>query len=47
MAHAVVEPKPRRKPVPRWQRRKNARPAEIVAAALDVFVERVDRKSVV
>ncbi len=29
---------PRRKK-PRWQRRKNARPAEIVAAALDVFVE--------
>jgi len=25
---------------PRWQRRKNARPEEIVAAALDVFVER-------
>src|SRR6266508_6964415 len=25
---------------PRWRRRKNARPEEIVAAALDVFVER-------
>jgi AcrR family transcriptional regulator len=25
---------------PRWQRRKEARPSEIVAAALDVFVER-------
>src|SRR5690349_21431284 len=25
---------------PRWHRRKEARPAEIVAAALDVFVER-------
>ena len=25
---------------PRWQRRKEARPAEIVAAALDLFVER-------
>jgi AcrR family transcriptional regulator len=25
---------------PRWQRRKDARPSEIVAAALDVFVER-------
>src|SRR2546430_6498124 len=25
---------------PRWQRRKEARPAEIVAAALEVFVER-------
>lgn len=32
--------KPKRKPLPRWQRRKLARPAEIVAAALDVFVER-------
>jgi AcrR family transcriptional regulator len=31
-------PSPR--PTPRWQRRKQARPAEIVAAALDVFVER-------
>lgn len=30
----------RRKPKPRWQRRKEARPAEIVTAALDVFVER-------
>src|SRR5213596_686275 len=29
-----------RKPRPRWQRRKAARPAEIVTAALDVFVER-------
>src|SRR5439155_16976055 len=28
-----------RKPKPRWQRRKDARPEEIVAAALDVFVE--------
>ena len=27
-------------PTPRWQRRKEARPSEIVAAALDVFVER-------
>ncbi len=38
MAHAVVPSK--RKPKPRWQRRKTARPAEIVAAALEVFVER-------
>src|ERR1700680_1665375 len=38
MPHAVVKPK--RKALPRWQRRKEARPAEIVAAALDVFVER-------
>src|SRR2546425_1008362 len=29
-----------RKSRPRWQRRKAARPAEIVTAALDVFVER-------
>jgi AcrR family transcriptional regulator len=42
MPDAVVKPKPkpRRKALPRWQRRKEARPAEIVAAALDVFVER-------
>ena len=42
MPHAVVKskPKPRRKALPRWQRRKEARPAEIVAAALEVFVER-------
>jgi AcrR family transcriptional regulator len=42
MPHAVVtaKPKPKRKARPRWQRRKEARPAEIVAAALDVFVER-------
>ena len=25
---------------PRWERRKNARPQELVAAALDLFVER-------
>jgi AcrR family transcriptional regulator len=36
--HAVTQPK--RKPQPRWQRRKTARPGEIVAAALAVFVER-------
>jgi AcrR family transcriptional regulator len=40
MPRAVVAQKPKRKAVPRWQRRKEARPAEIVAAALDVFVER-------
>jgi AcrR family transcriptional regulator len=41
MPHAVAKSQPKRKPVPpRWQRRKEARPAEIVAAALDVFVER-------
>jgi AcrR family transcriptional regulator len=42
MPDAVVQskPKPKRKARPRWQRRKEARPAEIVAAALDVFVER-------
>ena len=38
MARAVAR-SPRR-PKPRWQRRKEARPAEIVAAALEVFVER-------
>jgi len=32
--------KTRSRPRPRWQRRKAARPAEIVAAALEVFVER-------
>ncbi len=30
----------KRQPKPRWKRRKEARPAEIVAAALEVFVER-------
>jgi len=30
----------KRQPHPRWKRRKEARPAEIVAAALEVFVER-------
>jgi AcrR family transcriptional regulator len=42
MPRAVVHPKApsKRKALPRWQRRKEARPAEIVAAALEVFVER-------
>ena len=41
MPHAAVKPKPTpKRKAPRWQRRKEARPAEIVAAALDVFVER-------
>jgi AcrR family transcriptional regulator len=42
MARTAVKSKSpsHRKPVPRWQRRKAARPAEIVAAALEVFVER-------
>ncbi len=31
---------PERKPQPRWARRKEARPEEIIAAALDLFVER-------
>src|SRR5207237_5701427 len=35
----AVTPSKRARP-PRWQRRKEARPAEIVAAALEVFVER-------
>jgi len=38
VAHVVVPSK--RKPKPRWQRRKDARPEELIAAALDVFVER-------
>jgi len=38
VATAVTHPK--RKAKPRWQRRKTARPGEIIAAALDVFVER-------
>ncbi len=38
MTHAVVRPS--RPSKPRWHRRKQARPAEIVAAALAVFVER-------
>jgi AcrR family transcriptional regulator len=39
----VPQPKPRhshRSRPPRWRRRKDARPEEILAAALDVFVER-------
>lgn len=31
---------PEKKPRPRWARRKDARPEEIIAAALDLFVER-------
>ena len=38
MSHAVVPSKHIAKP--RWQRRKDARPEELVAAALEVFVER-------
>ena len=38
MNPAVTQSK--RKSPPRWKRRKEARPAEIVAAALEVFVER-------
>jgi len=38
VATAVTHPK--RQAKPRWQRRKTARPGEIIAAALDVFVER-------
>jgi len=37
VAHAV---RTTRKSKPRWKRRKEARPGEIVAAALEVFVER-------
>src|SRR5882724_12892146 len=38
VSHAVTPSK--RQAKPRWKRRKDARPGEIVAAALDVFVER-------
>ena len=38
MSHAVVPSQ--RTAKPRWQRRKDARPEELVAAALEVFVER-------
>src|SRR6059036_3860810 len=38
VSHAVTPSK--RQSKPRWKRRKDARPGEIVAAALDVFVER-------
>jgi len=38
VAQAVTQRKRRAKP--RWQRRKDARPAELVAAALEVFVEK-------
>jgi AcrR family transcriptional regulator len=38
VAHAVAPSQHKSKP--RWQRRKEARPGEIVAAALEVFVER-------
>jgi AcrR family transcriptional regulator len=39
-AATAKKPAPRRPRSPRWRRRKDARPEEIVAAALDVFVER-------
>jgi AcrR family transcriptional regulator len=39
-AAAAQKTAPRRPRSPRWRRRKDARPEEIVAAALDVFVER-------
>src|SRR2546428_2396515 len=38
MAQAVTQRKRRAKP--RWQRRKDERPAELLAAALEVFVEK-------
>src|SRR5438094_9829108 len=38
VSHAVTPAK--RQPEPRWKRRKDARPGEIVAAALEVFGER-------
>src|SRR5213594_3223651 len=38
VSHAVTPSK--RQPKPRWKRRKDARPGEIVAAALDMFGER-------
>ncbi len=33
-------PKPPRAPAPRWERRKESRPAELIEAALELFVER-------
>jgi AcrR family transcriptional regulator len=39
-AATAKKPAPRRPRSPRWRRRKDARPEEIVAAALEVFVER-------
>ncbi len=36
----AVTHRSKRKAKPRWQRRKDARPAELVAAALEVFVEK-------
>jgi len=38
--HPSAEPAGVRSPVPRWRRRKSARPAELIDAALAVFVER-------
>ena len=40
MAQSVTRRSPRRRAKPRWHRRKEARPEEIVAAALEEFVER-------
>jgi len=40
MPRLAVLKKPNNQKKPRWQRRKGARPEEIVAAALEVFVER-------
>ena len=40
MPRLAVPNKPHKHQKPRWQRRKDARPEEIVAAALEVFVER-------
>lgn len=40
MAHPATRRPARRRAKPRWQRRKDARPEEIVAAALEEFVER-------
>lgn len=40
MPRLAVLKKPNKQKKPRWQRRKGARPEEIVAAALEVFVER-------
>lgn len=40
MAQSAVRRRPSRRAKPRWQRRKEARPEEIVAAALEEFVER-------
>jgi AcrR family transcriptional regulator len=40
MPSPPTPPPPAAAPAPRWERRKESRPAELLAAALDLFVER-------